>query len=99
MNGAGPEYERILKSFHDTEDNQEKKYAVNTLGATRVASLKQRTLDWAIKSGEVKLQDFFYPIGSVSSSLSGAELSWKYYREVSVICLCYRCCFWLRFVL
>jgi hypothetical protein len=82
MNGAGAEYERILKSFHDTEDNQEKKYAVNSLGATNVEALKLRTLDWAVKSGEVKLQDFFYPIGSVASSLAGAELAWKYYREV-----------------
>lgn len=72
----------MLKSFRDTEDNQEKKYAVHSLGATRLESLKLQTLDWAVKSGEVKLQDFFYPIGSVASSLAGSELAWKYYREV-----------------
>ena len=83
MNGGQKEYERVLQSFHDTEDNQEKKYAVHSLGATRVEALKLRTLDWAVKSGEVKLQDFFYPIGSVAGSLAGSELAWKYYREVS----------------
>jgi puromycin-sensitive aminopeptidase len=82
MNGGQAEYDRILKSYNDTEDNQEKKYAVNSLGATHSTALKTRTLDWAVKSGEVKLQDFFYPIASVSSSLAGTELAWRYYQEV-----------------
>ena len=53
-----------------------------TLGATRDRALKQRTLDWAVKSGEVKLQDTFYPIGSVGGSKEGTEMTWKYFKEV-----------------
>jgi hypothetical protein len=41
-----------------------------------------KTLDWAVKSGEVKLQDFFYPIGSVTGNIAGAEMAWKYYQDV-----------------
>jgi hypothetical protein len=41
-----------------------------------------RTLDWAVKSGDVKLQDYFYPFGSVAGTPAGAELAWKYIREV-----------------
>jgi puromycin-sensitive aminopeptidase len=84
-NGGATEYNRVLKSFRDTEDNQERKYAMFTLGATKDMALKAQTLDWAVKSGEVKLQDFFYPVGSVSGNLQGAILAWNYYREVSFI--------------
>lgn len=58
-----------------------------TLGAVQDLSLKQRTLDWALKSGEVKTQDTFYPIGSVASNAVGAELVWKYFQEVRIMIL------------
>jgi len=61
-----------------------RKYPMFTLGAAKDLSLKQRTLDWALKSGEVKTQDTFYPIGSVASNAVGAELAWKYFQEVRV---------------
>eukprot|EP00349_Pseudokeronopsis_sp_Brazil_P003492 CAMPEP_0202971974 /NCGR_PEP_ID=MMETSP1396-20130829/32169_1 /ASSEMBLY_ACC=CAM_ASM_000872 /TAXON_ID= /ORGANISM="Pseudokeronopsis sp., Strain Brazil" /LENGTH=881 /DNA_ID=CAMNT_0049701907 /DNA_START=22 /DNA_END=2667 /DNA_ORIENTATION=+ len=80
-NGGETEFNRVLQSFRDTEDNQERKYAMFTLGATPSRALKVKTLDWAVKSGEVKLQDFFYPMGSVAGSLEGAELTWGYFRE------------------
>jgi hypothetical protein len=56
-----------------------------TLGATRNRALKQRTLDWAVKSGQVKLQDTFYPIGSVTGTTEGAELAWRYFQEVRTL--------------
>lgn len=80
MNGGSAEYERILKTFYATEDNQEKKYAFS-LGATNDLDLKTRTLDWAVKSGDVKLQDFFYPIASVASSRAGSDLAWRYFQD------------------
>lgn len=54
-------------------------------GATRDIKLKLRTLDWAVKSGDVKKQDLFYPIGAVSGSVEGANLAWKYYQEVCFV--------------
>ena len=83
MNGGSSEYEAVLKGFRETDDNSLRKYAMNSLGSTRDKALKLRTLEWAVKSGEVKLQDFFYPIGSVASDISGAELAWKYFQDVS----------------
>ena len=53
-----------------------------SLGATSIPSLKLATLDWAVKSGDVKLQDFFYPIGSVAGSPEGCALAWTYFQEV-----------------
>ncbi len=81
MNGGEKEYDQILKSFYATEDNNEKKYAVFSLGATRNNSLRMKTLDWAVKSGDVKLQDFFYPISAVSSSADGTLLAWNYFKD------------------
>merc|ERR1712070_766199 len=54
---------------------------MNTLGATLNLDLKKRTLDWGIKSGEVKLQDCFYPIHAVTNTNEGGELAWSYYKE------------------
>lgn len=56
MNGGVSEYEQILKTYTSTEDNQERKYAMYSLGAAMDTALKTRTLDWAVKSGGVKLQ-------------------------------------------
>lgn len=56
MNGGVAEYEKILNTYTSTEDNQERKYAMYSLGASLDPQLKKRTLDWAVKSGDVKLQ-------------------------------------------
>jgi aminopeptidase N len=79
--GGIKEYEAILKTYTDTDDNSLRKYAMNSLGATTDSALKLRTLDWAVKSGDVKLQDFFYPIGSVATDAAGAQLAWKYFQD------------------
>jgi len=81
QNGGVKEYEAVLRTFTETEDNSIRKYCMNTLGATRDPALRKRTLDWAVKSGEVKLQDFFYPIGSVSQNIQGAEIAWDYFKQ------------------
>ena len=82
LNGGVSEYEQILAEYRSTEDNQVRKYAMFTLGASRDVALKTRTLDWALKSGEVKMQDLFYPVGAVTGSIDGAELGWKYFQDV-----------------
>jgi puromycin-sensitive aminopeptidase len=82
MNGGEAEYERVKATYYATEDNVERKYAMNSLGATRLPHLQRATLDWALKSGDVKMQDCFYPVGAVaSSSKAGSALAWQYYRE------------------
>lgn len=75
------DYEKILKTFYETEDNAERKFAMHSLGAASSRELKLRTLDWAVKSGDVKLQDFFYPIRAVASNVEGAELTWDYLKN------------------
>ena len=59
-------------------------YALMSLGATPSEELKRRTLDWAVRSGEVKLQDFFYAISSVAGSAAGSRLAWDYFKQVNL---------------
>jgi hypothetical protein len=82
MNGGPTEHKTLLRHYTDSTDLQERKYVLFSLGATRDLSLKRRTLDWAVKSGDVKLQDIYSPFGAVASSVAGSELAWEYYREV-----------------
>ena len=80
-NGGVEEYEKIKAYFYKAKDNAERKHVLNTLGSTPDAKLKLATMDWTT-SGEVKLQDFFYAMGSVSrSSKQGREITWKYYKD------------------
>ena len=72
-NGGVKEYEEVMESYTSTEDDQIRKYALYTLGATKDQQLKLRTLDFAVKAGSVKLQDIFYPIGSVSGDAEGKK--------------------------
>ena len=79
--GGEAEYERVLSTYNDTSDNAIRKYAMNTLGSTKNKDLKMRTLQWALNSDDVKLQDFFYPIGSVSGDAEGALIAWAFFQE------------------
>jgi len=78
--GGKAEYERLLQAFHDTSDNAIKKDILLSLGATADSALKTRTLDWAVKSGEVKMQDFFYAVGACTGG-DGAQLTWTYFQD------------------
>jgi hypothetical protein len=61
-NGGMAEYEQVKAYFDQATDNAERKHVLGSLGAAPDPKLKQKTLEWTI-SGDIKLQDFFYPMG------------------------------------
>eukprot|EP00581_Thalassiosira_minuscula_P004938 CAMPEP_0183743044 /NCGR_PEP_ID=MMETSP0737-20130205/65013_1 /TAXON_ID=385413 /ORGANISM="Thalassiosira miniscula, Strain CCMP1093" /LENGTH=925 /DNA_ID=CAMNT_0025978647 /DNA_START=599 /DNA_END=3376 /DNA_ORIENTATION=+ len=80
-NGSAKEYEDVKAYFGQATDNAERKHVLASLGHTPNPKLKRATLDWAI-SGEIKLQDFFYPMGAVrSSSLEGRHIAWEFLQD------------------
>uniref|UniRef100_A0A7S3P4T9 Aminopeptidase n=1 Tax=Amphora coffeiformis TaxID=265554 RepID=A0A7S3P4T9_9STRA len=80
-NGGAKEYEQVKSYFYSADNNAERKHVLNSLGCVPDKKLKLATMDWCT-SGEIKLQDFFYPMGSVGrSSREGREVSWTYYQE------------------
>lgn len=80
-NGGAEEYEAVKSYFYSATDNAERKHVLNSLGATPDPKLKFATMEWTT-SGEVKLQDFFYAMGSVGrSNREGREISWKFFQD------------------
>lgn len=80
-NGGVKEYEQVLAYFDVATDNAERKHVLGSLGSTNDPKLKLRTMEWTT-SGAVKLQDFFYAMGSVGrSSREGREISWNFFRD------------------
>jgi puromycin-sensitive aminopeptidase len=80
-NGGPKEYEEVKSYFYSATDNAERKHVLNSLGSIPDPKLKLATMEWTT-SGEVKLQDFFYAMGSVGrSSKEGREISWKYFQD------------------
>jgi puromycin-sensitive aminopeptidase len=77
-NGGAKEYQEVKSYFYTADTNVERKHVLYSLGAIRDEKLKLATLDWAT-SGEVKIQDFFYALGSLGDE--GREISWKYYQD------------------
>ena len=67
--------------FHSTKTDSVRKWATSTLGSSPGKVMKQRVMEWAI-SGEVKLQDCFYPMTSVaSSSAEGSQVAWSFFKD------------------
>jgi puromycin-sensitive aminopeptidase len=80
-NGGEKEYSQVLAYFDTATDNAERKHVLGSLGSAADPSLKIRTMEWST-SGAIKLQDFFYPMGSVGrSSREGREISWQYFKD------------------
>jgi len=82
QNGCEEEYNAVKSYFYRAENNAERKHVLNSLGSISSLKLKEHTMEWTSFSGDVKLQDFFYAMGSVSrSNPNGRNLAWSYFTE------------------
>jgi puromycin-sensitive aminopeptidase len=80
-NGGTKEYDAVKSYFGTAEDNAERKHVLSSLGSIPDPKLKMATLEWST-SGEIKLQDFFYAMGSVGRSKHGGrEMAWQYFQD------------------
>jgi hypothetical protein len=80
-NGGEKEYNAIKTYFFSADTSAERKHVLNSLGCTPVPALKHAAMEWST-SGEIKIQDFFYVMGSVGrSNRIGREISWKYFED------------------
>jgi puromycin-sensitive aminopeptidase len=79
--GGKVEYDQLVNYYNTTTDNAERKLVLSSLGHSSDPTLKYKTLEWSI-SGAVKVQDFFYAMGSVAnSSKDGRDMSWKFFQD------------------
>jgi puromycin-sensitive aminopeptidase len=80
-NGGTKEYDAVKSYFGTAEDNAERKHVLSSLGSIPDPKLKMATMEWST-SGEIKLQDFFYAMGSVGRSKHGGrEIAWQYFQD------------------
>ena len=80
-NGGAKEYEDVKSYFYTADNNAEKKHVLSSIGSIPDPKLKLASMEWST-SGDIKLQDFFYVMGSVSRSKRvGREIAWNYYQD------------------
>jgi puromycin-sensitive aminopeptidase len=78
---SSAEFDALMSHLSTLTVIAERKQIYNSIGSAHSVALKRKVLEWAV-SGQVKLQDFFYPIGSVSGSgPEGLELAWTFFQE------------------
>jgi puromycin-sensitive aminopeptidase len=78
--GTVADYEQTLKLFRATDLQEEKVRILRSLGAVSDPTLVQRTLDFSI-GNEVRSMDTVTAIGSVTGSVVGRELAWKFVQD------------------
>jgi len=78
--GGKKEYTDIRNLHGKAQTNIERKHVYVTIGHAADMALKKDVLDWVV-SGEIKIQDFFYPLGSVAaSSKEAAQFTWEFFK-------------------
>jgi len=84
--GGEEEYTTLMETFKKLTANVDQKHVFTSIGYAQSLKHKEKALRWAI-SGDIKIQDFFYIIGSVAvSSKAGLDLTWDFFkREISGI--------------
>lgn len=79
--GGEPAYRQLLEAFGKLSTNVDEKHVFVSVGFPKEPALKEEALAWSI-SGEVKIQDFFYIMSSVSSSSkAGLDLAWAFFNR------------------
>ena len=79
--GGASEHAELLRIYSVSRTDADRKGVMLAVGHVPDIALKKATLDWAL-SGDVKLQDCFYPFFSVSeSSFDGLQCCWDYFRS------------------
>jgi hypothetical protein len=79
--GGVDEFDRVMRRAKTTPLPAERLVCYHSMGYAADPKLKRRVLDWCL-TDEVKLQDFFYPMGSVSASnREGKELAFQFFVE------------------
>jgi hypothetical protein len=79
--GTETEFSQVKDVYKKLTSNVDQKHIYSSIGYAKDSKHKEEVLRWAI-SGEVKLQDFFYVMQSVSaSSRQGLDMTWAFYKS------------------
>lgn len=73
-------YNTILRLYREADSSDEKNKLSTALGYVRDASLIQKTLTFSL-SDELRPQDVYWPLSSLSSHKAGREAVWQHFKE------------------
>lgn len=80
QHGGEAEYTQLMAAFKKLTTNVDQKSVQLSVGSTPDPRLKMETLRWSV-SGDIKIQDFFYIMMSVSSSSkAGLDMMWEFFK-------------------
>eukprot|EP00943_MAST-04B_sp_MAST-4B-sp1_P007592 g7592.t1 len=80
VNGDIEVYDTLKKIYETTGLADEKRRAFTALASSNESILQQKTLNWALLSGEVRNQDVPTIISSVSNSKNGGAVCWDFFK-------------------
>lgn len=79
--GGDTEFSQVKELYKKLTTNVDQKHVFSSIGYANDPKHKTECLQWSI-SGEVKMQDFFYVMNSVSaSSRQGLDMTWAFYKS------------------
>lgn len=79
--GGKAEFASVRAMHACATTNIERKHIYEVIGHCPDMEKKREALEWAV-SGEIKIQDFFYVVGSVASSSKPAvAMTWEFFKE------------------
>jgi len=74
-------WDEVLDIFRKSEMQEEKDRCARSLGWSHDKAKLEKTMDWALNSGEVRSQDTVFVIASVSANPVGRELEWEWLQK------------------
>jgi len=79
--GAEADFRSLKEAFKKVPANVDERHIMGAIGFAEDLRLKEEALQWSI-SGEIKIQDFFFIMASVSSSSGkGLDLAWTFLQN------------------
>lgn len=80
--GGAAEHEALMRIYAQSQTDADRKIVLQSLGFVPDTALKTSTMEWALTSDQVKLQDCFYPFASVAhSSHLGQMTCWNFFKS------------------
>lgn len=77
-------FEQLLKTYRETELQEEKNRVLVSLGVVKDSSAVARVLDFAI-SDEVRDQNSYFVISSVAASKHGRDAAWQFFKDKEAV--------------
>ena len=78
--GSKDVYNKLVEVYKSSDSPAEKRLALGAISSADIPDLQEKTLKWALLSGEVRNQDVPLIVHYVSCSKTGGMLCWNFFK-------------------